>query len=56
MFLEQLINYDKENIPDTSLKAIRPYLADPEFNADFIKAKVSSTLYLISEQHFNLGE
>uniref|UniRef100_H2ZKA8 AAA+ ATPase domain-containing protein n=1 Tax=Ciona savignyi TaxID=51511 RepID=H2ZKA8_CIOSA len=38
-FLEQLINYDKENIHENSLKAIRPYLDDPEFDYDFIKQK-----------------
>lgn len=38
-FLDQLVHYDKENIPDTCLKAVQPYLDDPEFNAEFIKAK-----------------
>jgi len=40
-FLDNLINYDKENIHENSLKAIKPYLADKEFNPDFIRAKVS---------------
>jgi len=39
-FLEQLINYDKENIHDNSMKAIKPILADPEFNPDFVRARV----------------
>lgn len=34
-----MINYDKENIADGCLKAVDPYLEDPEFNADFIKGK-----------------
>lgn len=38
-FLDQLINYDKENIPDACLKAVDPFLLDPEFDPDFIKAK-----------------
>lgn len=38
-FLDQLINYDKENIPDSCLKAVEPYLQDPEFDPDFIRAK-----------------
>ena len=38
-FLNQLINYDKENIPDHVLKAAQPYLDNPEFNTDFIMAK-----------------
>lgn len=31
MFLESLINYDKENIHPDVIKAIQPYLKDPEF-------------------------
>ena len=38
-FLDQLINYDKENIPDSCLKAVDPYLNNPEFDADFIRGK-----------------
>ena len=38
-FLEELKTYDKENIHAECLKAIRPYLADPQFNADFIRSK-----------------
>lgn len=38
-FLDNLVNYDKENIPDTSLKAVEPYLNSPEFDPEFIKAK-----------------
>ena len=35
----QLINYDKENIPEPVMKAIAPYVDDPEFDADFIRSK-----------------
>jgi len=38
-FLDSLINYDKENIPDACLKAVDPYLNDPEFEPDFIRGK-----------------
>lgn len=34
-----MINYDKDNIPDACLKAVDPYLKDPEFEPEFIKAK-----------------
>ncbi|XP_066292954.1 dynein beta chain, ciliary-like [Branchiostoma lanceolatum] len=38
-FLNQLVNYDKENVHENCQKAIQPYLADPEFDPDFIRAK-----------------
>ena len=38
-FLEALIKFDKENISDPNLKAIRPYLEDPEFEPDLIRSK-----------------
>ena len=38
-FLDSLINYDKENIHENCQKAIKEYLNDPEFDADFIKGK-----------------
>jgi len=38
-FLSSLINYDKENIPEVCQKAIQPYLADKEFDPDFIRSK-----------------
>lgn len=38
-FLENLINYDKDNIPEPCLKAVQPYLADPEFDPEFIRNK-----------------
>eukprot|EP01135_Chromosphaera_perkinsii_P008680 Nk52_evm13s1444 gene=Nk52_evmTU13s1444 len=38
-FLEALISYDKENIHQSNLQALQPYLKDPEFDPDFIKAK-----------------
>lgn len=39
-FLDSLINYDKENIHENCLKAIKPYLDNPEFDPDFIRSKV----------------
>lgn len=38
-FLDALINFDKENIPDANLKAIQPYVDNPEFNPDNIRSK-----------------
>jgi dynein heavy chain len=38
-FLEQLINFDKENIQPSNLEAVKPYLADPNFNEAFIRNK-----------------
>jgi dynein heavy chain len=38
-FLDRLLNYDKENIPDANLKAVYPYLKDPDFNPDFVRGK-----------------
>ncbi|PIK38255.1 putative dynein beta chain, ciliary [Apostichopus japonicus] len=38
-FLESLITYDKENIHENCLKAVRPYLADPEFDPELISSK-----------------
>lgn len=37
--LVNLKEYDKENIHENCRKSIQPYLADPEFNPDFIHAK-----------------
>lgn len=38
-FLDTLINYDKENIHPEIIKAIQPYLKDPEFEPEFVRAK-----------------
>ncbi|XP_041830036.1 dynein heavy chain 9, axonemal-like isoform X1 [Melanotaenia boesemani] len=38
-FLDSLINFNKENIPEACLKAIRPYLQDPEFQPDLVASK-----------------
>lgn len=38
-FLESLIHFDKENIHESNLVAIKPYLDDPEFDPDFIRNK-----------------
>ncbi|KAJ3312837.1 hypothetical protein HDV04_002647 [Boothiomyces sp. JEL0838] len=45
-FLDQLINFDKENIDPTNLEAIKPYLADPNFNENFIRSKSSAAASL----------
>ncbi|XP_024836323.2 dynein axonemal heavy chain 9 isoform X6 [Bos taurus] len=38
-FLDSLVHFDKENIHENCLKAIRPYLQDPEFNPEFVATK-----------------
>ena len=38
-FLELLINFDKENIADPTMKAIGPYLANKDFDPNFIRSK-----------------
>ncbi|XP_059524579.1 dynein axonemal heavy chain 9 [Myotis daubentonii] len=38
-FLDSLIRFDKENIHENCLRAIRPYLQDPEFNPEFVATK-----------------
>uniref|UniRef100_UPI00398EA260 dynein axonemal heavy chain 11-like isoform X1 n=2 Tax=Pristiophorus japonicus TaxID=55135 RepID=UPI00398EA260 len=39
-FLQTLINYDKEHIPENSLKVVKEqYLQDPDFNPDLVRTK-----------------
>eukprot|EP00050_Salpingoeca_kvevrii_P003770 m.233351 g.233351 ORF g.233351 m.233351 type:complete len:4592 (-) comp10879_c0_seq1:411-14186(-) len=38
-FLDSLLNYDKENIPEANLKAVAEYLKLEDFNADFVRGK-----------------
>ncbi|XP_061912443.1 dynein heavy chain 9, axonemal isoform X3 [Entelurus aequoreus] len=38
-FLDSLIHFKKENIPEACLKAVQPYLQDPEFQPELIAAK-----------------
>ncbi|VDL18993.1 unnamed protein product [Hymenolepis diminuta] len=38
-FLDNLINYDKENMHESSLKAVAEYLKDPEFDPNFVRSK-----------------
>ncbi|XP_044152524.1 dynein axonemal heavy chain 9 [Bufo gargarizans] len=38
-FLDSLINFNKENIHENCIKAIQPYMQDPEFNPEFISSK-----------------
>ena len=47
-FLDSLINFDKENISDANLKAVQPYLADKEFDPDFIRSKSAAAAGLCS--------
>ena len=47
-FLESLIKFDKENIADPTLKAVRPYLEDKEFDPDFIRSKSAAAAGMVS--------
>lgn len=38
-FLDSLIHFNKENIHENCLKAIRPYLQDPAFNPELVATK-----------------
>jgi len=38
-FLDALLTYDKENIPQENLVEVKKYLQDAEFNADFVRGK-----------------
>ena len=47
-FLDGLINYKKEDIPPNVLTAIAPYLADKEFDPDFVRSKSAAAAGLCS--------
>ncbi|XP_023292211.2 dynein beta chain, ciliary [Lucilia cuprina] len=47
-FLDSLVNYDKKHIHPDVIKALQPYLADPEFNPDTILAKSAAAAGLCS--------
>ena len=47
-FLNSLINYDKENIPEVVLKQVQPYIDNPEFEPDFIRQKSGAAAGLCS--------
>ena len=47
-FLAGLISYDKENIPEPCLKAVQPYLDDPEFNYENVVKKSGAAAGLCS--------
>ncbi|XP_044310020.1 dynein axonemal heavy chain 9 [Varanus komodoensis] len=38
-FLDSLVNFNKENIHENCLRALQPYLQDPEFNPEFVRFK-----------------
>jgi dynein heavy chain, axonemal len=47
-FLDQLRNYDKENIPDSCLKAVEPYLSRAEFDPPQVESKSRAAAGLCS--------
>uniref|UniRef100_A0ACB8EJH4 Dynein heavy chain 9, axonemal n=1 Tax=Sphaerodactylus townsendi TaxID=933632 RepID=A0ACB8EJH4_9SAUR len=38
-FLDSLVNFNKENIHENCLRALQPYLQDPQFNPEFVTSK-----------------
>nr|CAH8868662.1 unnamed protein product [Trichobilharzia regenti] len=48
LFLDNLINYDKENIHENCLKTVQDYLRDPEFDPEFIRNKSTAAAGLYS--------
>merc|ERR1719317_402950 len=47
-FLDSLINYEKENIPQNVLVALEPYLKDKEFDPEFVRSKSAAAAGLCS--------
>ncbi|KAM9845080.1 LOW QUALITY PROTEIN: dynein axonemal heavy chain 11-like [Aulostomus maculatus] len=48
-FLQALVNFDKERIPEAIVKVVRDeYLSDPEFNPEFVRQKSSAAAGLCS--------
>eukprot|EP00798_Chlamydomonas_sp_ICE-L_P008519 gene8518-4817_t len=43
-FIQQLKDFDKDNIPEATIKVMRPYIAMPEFEPDLVK-KASKAAY-----------
>lgn len=42
-FLQALVNFDKEHIPEATVRCVREeHLSDPEFNPDFVRQKSSA--------------
>uniref|UniRef100_A0A4W4HCE4 Dynein, axonemal, heavy polypeptide 9 like n=1 Tax=Electrophorus electricus TaxID=8005 RepID=A0A4W4HCE4_ELEEL len=42
-FLQALVNFDKERIPDATVRVLREeYLSDPDFNPEFVRQKSSA--------------
>ncbi|NWI85455.1 DYH9 protein, partial [Pitta sordida] len=47
-FLDSLVKFNKENIHENCLKALQPYLQDPQFNPEFVATKSSAAAGLCS--------
>ena len=47
-FLDTLMSYEKENILSAVLQALEPYLADPEFEPEFVRTKSGAAAGLCS--------
>lgn len=49
-FLNKLVNYDKEHISQEIVKAVQPYLVDPDFSPEVVISKSSAAagMYCLS--------
>nr|XP_029540762.1 LOW QUALITY PROTEIN: dynein heavy chain 9, axonemal [Oncorhynchus nerka] len=47
-FLDSLVHFNKQNIPEPCLKAIQPYLQDPEFQPELVASKSNAAAGLCS--------
>jgi dynein heavy chain len=45
-FLQQLAKYDKDNIPEKKIKALKKYIDNPEFLPELVKKKSSAAMSL----------
>ncbi|KAG9277586.1 dynein heavy chain 11, axonemal-like [Astyanax mexicanus] len=57
-FLQALVNFDKEHIPDATVRVLREeYLSDPDFNPEFVRLKSSAAAglcaWVINIIHFH---
>lgn len=56
-FLDSLVGFDKENIHENCLKALQPYLQDPQFNPDFVATKSAAAAglcsWVLNVEHFH---
>ena len=52
-FLKRLVDYDKDNIPDKTLKALKKYIDNPKFVPEVVEkvSKVELILFSMLQQN-----